>query len=70
MRNAKIEIVWDGEKGKLRALAINVGGWVRFPKALRVEGAIYNVTDLRVGKSGSWMACGSITRVNGQRAAA
>ena len=63
MFNAKVEIVFDPSKNKLRAKAINLGGWVRFPKKLRIEGAIYKVSELREGRSGSWIACGDIRRV-------
>lgn len=63
MSNAKVEIVWDGMRRKLRARAVNIGGWVRFPNHLRQEGAIYNVQYLQEAKAGSWIATGSISRV-------
>lgn len=57
-----INIVFDYNKHKLRAQA-EQGGFVRFPRNLRVEGAKYYVEILREGKSGSWIACGKIERV-------
>lgn len=61
MKNQMIEIVYD--KNKLRAKPVNGDGWIRFPRNLRVEGAFYMVEELRRGKSGSWIACGTITPV-------
>ena len=55
-----VDIVYDNNK--LRAKAEN-GGYVRFPRDKRIEGARYWVEDLKEGKSGSWMACGEIKRI-------
>lgn len=56
-----VEIVFDSKKRKLRACY--QGSWVRFPNNLRIEGARYSC-DLQEGKSGSWIATGTITRLN------
>jgi len=61
--NAMIKIVFDGNKGKARATAVNLGGWVRFPNKLRQVGKLYEVERLKPGKSGSWIACGEIREV-------
>jgi hypothetical protein len=58
-----VAIVFDSNKGKLRAMNQKEGGWVRFPNDLRVEGAVYEVEELKEGKSGSWIAIGTIKRV-------
>lgn len=55
-------IVYDYQKNKLRAKA-EQGGYIRFPREKRIEGAEYWVEELRQGKSGSWIACGDIVRV-------
>jgi len=64
VNNARVEIIFDGNKNKLRATPTNLGGWVRFPRHLRVEGAVYSVELLKPGKSGSWIATGNITPIN------
>lgn len=51
-----IEIVFDPIKKKLRAKPKNGSGWVRFPKELREEGAVYEVHMLRPSKGGSYIA--------------
>ena len=60
IKNAEIEIVYDSKTRKLRATPVNLDGWVRFPRNLRIEGARYNVEALKEGKSGSWIATGKI----------
>ena len=60
----KVKIVFDETKKKLRAKPLRGQGWVRFPNDLRIEGAVYEVEELREGKSGSWVACGEITRID------
>lgn len=60
---AIVKIVWDSEAKKLRATPIGLTGWVRFPRALRIQGATYQVETLLPGKSGSWIASGKIERV-------
>jgi len=57
-----VKIVYDYKKDKLRAQA-EQGGYVRFPRKLRVDGAVYLVEYLREGKAGSWIACGKIERI-------
>jgi len=64
MPNAKIEIVYDPNKNKLRAKPVGHTGWIRFPKHLRVEGAEYVCDELREGKAGSWIAVGEIHEVS------
>lgn len=60
-----VEIVWDHSKKKLRATPANgLGGWVRFPRKLRIEGAVYRVETLKEGAAGSWIACGKIEAAN------
>lgn len=56
--NQIVTIVYDYEKGKLRAQ--HNGNWVRFPNHLRVRGASYIVEKLTEGRSGSWNATGQI----------
>ena len=64
-----IEIVWDDSKNKLRAKPVNKQGWIRFPKKLRVEGALYKA-ELKRGKGDSWITIGEITLMHpGERAA-
>jgi len=58
-----VQIVFDPDKKKYRATPVDGYGWIRFPKHLRVEGAVYEVDELREGKSGSWIACGEIRQV-------
>jgi hypothetical protein len=64
MTDQMVEIVFDSSKKKLRARPVNGEGWVRFPRGLRVEGTRYMVDELRRGKAGSWIACGTISEVN------
>ena len=63
INNALIKIVFDTNKKKYRATPINGGGWIRFPRKLRVPNAVYQVEELREGKAGSWMACGKIEAI-------
>jgi len=63
LKNALIKIVYDEATRKLRATPVDATGWVRFPRNLRIVGALYLVEELKEGKSGSWIACGGITRV-------
>lgn len=69
--NAVVEIVWDSNKGKLRARLVNGQGWTRFPNDLRIEGAMYVVAEMRPGAAGSWIACGGRNGIRkyGQKAA-
>jgi len=60
---ALVEIVYDPNKGKYRARPVGKQGWVRFPNHLRVAGALYQVENLKEGKSGSWIASGRISPV-------
>ena len=62
VKNARVAIVYDGNK--LRATPVEQGGWIRFPRHLRVEGAIYNVELLKEGAGGSWIATGEISPIN------
>lgn len=50
-------------KKKPRATPVNGDGWIRFPRDLRIEGKCYVVEELR-RKSGSWIACGTISEVS------
>jgi len=56
--NAEVEVV---DAGKPRVKPVNMDGFVRFPRALRTIGKRYIVELLKPGKSGSWIATGSIT---------
>ena len=61
LSNALVRIVDDG--GRLRAQGPD-GMWVRFPKKLRTEGAVYEVGMLKQGPHGkSWMSGGGIKRI-------
>lgn len=58
IHDASIDIVFDPKTKRLRARY--EGRWVRFPKKLRRRNASYIAEELREGKSGSWIACGTI----------
>jgi len=60
IKNALVKIVFDPKKKKFRAQPVMTEGWVRFPNELRIEGAFYRVAKLKQGKSGSWIAVGTI----------
>lgn len=58
INQAEIRIVYDPKKKRFRAR--HDGRWVRFPKSLRHPNASYIAEELREGKSGSLIACGTI----------
>jgi len=59
-----VRIVKEEKTGKLRVKAHGKKGWVRFPRHLRVEGAVYEVDEIRPCKGNQdgafWIACGEI----------
>lgn len=62
--SAIVAIILDEKQNRLRAKAVGVTGFIRFPKRLREVGAIYRVERLIPLYGGrSWCACGEIKRV-------
>lgn len=59
-----VSIVYDPIRKKLRARAS--GMWVRFPRALREHGSVYEVDELIPDGRGALIACGRIARVSGE----
>lgn len=59
-----VKVVKDEETGRLRVKPYRKEGWVRFPKKLREEGAVYHVEELielEGTKNGVfWVASGEI----------
>lgn len=64
---AKVKVVMDRKTNRLRVKAYRRKGWVRFPKHLRREGAIFDVQELRRTKGRAdgtfWIACGEIRQL-------
>jgi hypothetical protein len=65
--NALVEVVVDEREGRVRVRPVDRTGWVKFPKRLRVPGALYRVGCLRPRPGGAWTATGAIRRVRGAR---
>lgn len=61
---ALVEIRYDPKTKRMRAR--HAQGWVRFPKKLRQHGNQYLVAELRKGRAGSWIACGTIVKVGNE----
>jgi hypothetical protein len=59
--SALVEVVED--HGRLRVRPLARPGWVKFPRALRVLGAVYRVEKLLPRPGGAWTASGRIRRV-------
>lgn len=61
---AIVKVIYDSGKGKLRVQPVGMSGFVRFPNHLRIEGAMYEVENLKPGRAGSWIASGAIKPVS------
>ncbi len=62
IKKGLVQIVFDPQKSKPRALVVNTGLWTRFPNKLRELGAVYQVEELRLSGS-SYIAVGNINKV-------
>lgn len=61
--DAVVEVVLDDRGTRARVRPMEFTGWVRFPKRLRVPGAVYQVELLKPLPGGAWAATGKITKV-------